>query len=66
MSVVPGISVVIPCYNSPTTLPDLVQDISSHLTNHRVAQFEIILVVDGSPDDTWERVVEIHQDKEEI
>jgi undecaprenyl-phosphate 4-deoxy-4-formamido-L-arabinose transferase len=66
MSVVPGISVVIPCYNSPTTLPDLVQDISSHLTNHMVAQFEIILVVDGSPDDTWERVMEIHQDKREI
>lgn len=66
MSLVPGISVVIPCYNSPPTLPDLVQEISLHLTNHSVTQFEIILVVDGSPDDTWERVMEIHQDKREI
>jgi glycosyltransferase involved in cell wall biosynthesis len=66
MSLVPGISVVIPCFKSPPALTDLVQKISSHLTNNFVVEFEIILVVDGSPDDTWERVKKIQKDLTQI
>ncbi|MCC5577028.1 glycosyltransferase family 2 protein [Microtetraspora sp. AC03309] len=47
-----SVSVVIPCYRSARTLPPLVarlmpvlRDVSPH--------HEVILVVDGSPDDTW-------------
>ncbi len=46
-----GISVVIPCYRSRDTIPDLVVrllGVLESLTPHH----EVILVVDGSPDDT--------------
>jgi glycosyltransferase involved in cell wall biosynthesis len=46
------ISVVVPCYRSRGTLRTLVQELHTHLpavTGH----YEVILVVDGSPDDTY-------------
>lgn len=45
-----GISVVVPCYNSRDTLPELVARLEQTLAP---AAFEIILVNDGSRDDTW-------------
>jgi len=46
------ISVVVPCYKSGLTLPELVARLQVELP--LVAdQYEIILVVDGSPDDTY-------------
>jgi len=46
------ISVVIPCYRSRETLPELVAQLHQHLPQVATA-YEIILVVDGSPDDTY-------------
>ncbi len=47
------ISVVIPCYRSSATLPELVAQLHSALdTGPAVSDYEIVLVVDGSPDDT--------------
>lgn len=48
-----SVSVVIPCYRSARTLPPLVERLVSVLDG-RGEVFEILLVVDGSPDDTWE------------
>jgi glycosyltransferase involved in cell wall biosynthesis len=48
-----GVSVVIPCYRSARTLPLLVERIHAVLPTVTTA-YEVILVVDGSPDDTWE------------
>ncbi|MGO4255795.1 glycosyltransferase family 2 protein [Marmoricola sp. RAF53] len=48
-----SISVVIPCYRSAATLPRLVPRIVDVLTAQGLAH-EVILVVDGSPDNTWE------------
>ncbi|MBO9523803.1 MAG: glycosyltransferase family 2 protein [Nocardioidaceae bacterium] len=47
-----SVSVVIPCYRSAQTLPRLVERLVPVLTARGEA-FEVILVVDGSPDDTW-------------
>ncbi|MER6947326.1 glycosyltransferase family 2 protein [Nonomuraea sp. NPDC000554] len=47
-----SVSVVIPCYRSARTLPMLVPRLISVLRDMSV-QYEVILVVDGSPDDTW-------------
>jgi undecaprenyl-phosphate 4-deoxy-4-formamido-L-arabinose transferase len=47
-----SISVVIPCYRSAATLPRLVQRLVPVLEGI-AASHEVILVVDGSPDDTW-------------
>lgn len=46
------VSVVIPCYRSRATLPDLVRRLHESLPAV-VEAFEVILVVDGSPDDTY-------------
>jgi glycosyltransferase involved in cell wall biosynthesis len=46
------ISVVVPCYRSRDTLPELVRQLHRHLPEVAEA-YEIILVVDGSPDDTY-------------
>lgn len=47
-----GISVVVPCYRSAATLPRLVDQLVPVLESMN-SEFEIILVVDGSPDETW-------------
>ncbi len=47
-----SISVVIPCYRSAATLPRLVERLVPVLSDLGES-FEVILVVDGSPDDTW-------------
>jgi len=46
------VSVVVPCYRSMKTLPTLVRRVDAALSDS-VTGYEIVLVVDGSPDDTW-------------
>jgi undecaprenyl-phosphate 4-deoxy-4-formamido-L-arabinose transferase len=46
------VSVVVPCYRSAGTLPRLVERATNVLPDV-TTMYEIILVVDGSPDDTW-------------
>jgi len=50
ISVIDKISVVIPAYKSSESLPLLVQRLETVLAEQ---DFEIIVVDDGSPDDTW-------------
>jgi glycosyltransferase involved in cell wall biosynthesis len=47
-----NVSVVIPCYRSRDTLPELVTRLHASL-GEVAEQYEILLVVDGSPDDTY-------------
>jgi len=54
-AVLPSLSVVVPCYCSPSTLPDLVR-LVDHFVSARVRDLEFIFVDDGSPDDTWMRL----------
>ncbi|WP_460459918.1 glycosyltransferase family 2 protein [Angustibacter peucedani] len=46
------VSVVIPCYRSRDTLPELVGRLHATLAE-AVEAYEVVLVVDGSPDDTY-------------
>jgi glycosyltransferase involved in cell wall biosynthesis len=46
------VSVVVPCYRSAATLPALVSRVQVAMPG-TVTAYEIILVVDGSPDGTW-------------
>ncbi|MCS6968821.1 MAG: glycosyltransferase family 2 protein [Cytophagales bacterium] len=50
------LSIVIPAYNECESLPELCQWIERVVTQHQFA-YEVIIVDDGSSDDTW-RVVE--------
>jgi polyisoprenyl-phosphate glycosyltransferase len=47
-----GISIVIPVYNEATVLPYTIKVIIEHLKH--IKQFEIIIIDDGSYDNTWE------------
>lgn len=49
-------SVVIPCFNSPNSLANLVKKLSAELANRT---FEIILVCDGPDQELWKRIEKI-------
>jgi glycosyltransferase involved in cell wall biosynthesis len=53
----PLISVVIPLYNEASHLRELLADLKTAL-QETGCRFEVILVDDGSPDDTWENIKE--------
>ena len=46
----PSISVVVPCYRSEATIGSLAERLHAALTSF---DYELIFVVDGSPDKTW-------------
>lgn len=48
------VSVVIPCYNSSKMIEKVVQSIMKTINERKEYDYEIILVNDGSPDNTWE------------
>lgn len=51
----PGVSVVVPVFNSAETLPELVEEVSQAMRSLGQA-FEIVLVDDGSADGGWDQV----------
>ncbi|MEV6964713.1 glycosyltransferase family 2 protein [Hamadaea sp. NPDC051192] len=55
-----SVSVVIPCYRSEKTLPALVERLHPVLAQ-QPGDYEIILVVDGSPDNTWQVAADLAQ-----
>ena len=55
----PKISVVIPCFKTGARASILVSEITDTLATYSGNAFEIIMVVDGSPDDTWLKVSEL-------
>lgn len=57
------ISIVIPLYKSENCLDDLINTLLSILKNY---SFEIILIEDNSPDNTWRKVVDLKQNYPEI
>lgn len=46
-----GISIIIPAYNEANVLPCTIKVIIEHL--NQIKQFEIIIIDDGSTDNTW-------------
>ncbi|NUS72418.1 MAG: glycosyltransferase family 2 protein [Corynebacteriales bacterium] len=53
MNTAPSVSVVIPCYGSESTLPELVDRLHTALPTIS-ERYEVILVVDDPPDGTWD------------
>jgi glycosyltransferase involved in cell wall biosynthesis len=52
----PEISIVIPVFNSAEILPQLCAEIEQHLQQ---TGYEIILVDDGSKDESWKKIIEL-------
>ena len=53
------ISFVIPCYRSEQTLGGVVEEIDNTMKTMQGFTHEIILINDGSPDNTWETICDI-------
>ena len=53
------VSFVIPCYRSENTLGGVIEEINSTMKGDTEYDYEIILVNDGSPDNTWGKIKEI-------
>ena len=53
------VSIVIPCYNSQNMIGKVVSDILETLKQRPNYEYEIILVNDGSRDNTWEVISEL-------
>lgn len=60
------LSFVIPCYRSAKTLAKVVDDIQAQVKQHPEYTAEIILVNDGSPDNTYEVIEELAEKYENI
>ncbi|HKY47340.1 MAG TPA: glycosyltransferase family 2 protein [Acidimicrobiia bacterium] len=60
-----GISVVVPVFNSADTIFELVERISKVLTNEH-QKFEIILVDDGSRDESWKQIVAVSESRSTV
>jgi undecaprenyl-phosphate 4-deoxy-4-formamido-L-arabinose transferase len=60
-----GVSVIVPVFNSADTISELVDRISQVLTNEHQT-FEIILVDDGSRDESWKQIVAVAESKPSI
>lgn len=48
------ISIAIPCYRSAKTLPNVIEEIQEVFAKQDKYEYEVILVNDGSPDNTFE------------
>ncbi len=53
MSFRPALSIVVPCYNERDCLPELYRRITSVAQGQCGSNYEIILINDGSKDDSW-------------
>ena len=53
------VSFVIPCYRSEQTLESVINEIDKTMDKLDSYDYDIVLVNDGSPDNTWEKIQEI-------
>ncbi|MDE7019240.1 MAG: glycosyltransferase family 2 protein [Lachnospiraceae bacterium] len=60
------ISFVIPCYRSAKTIRNVVEEVSATMEGLKQYRYEIILVNDGSPDETFEVIRSICEKRKEI
>lgn len=55
------LSFVIPCYRSALTIGEVVEDIAATVADRHSYSYEVILVNDSSPDNTWDVIKNIAQ-----
>jgi len=60
------VSFVIPCYRSEITLPHVVKEIDETMAGLITYNYEIVLVNDSSPDNTWETIKSLVKEHKNI
>lgn len=61
-----ALSAVVPCYNEEEGLGELIKRLSSACTAAAGENFEIVLVNDGSSDRTWDEIVRLSNEYQQI
>ena len=62
-----NISVVVPCYNEHDNITELYERLINTFNKNKLALDKIILIDDGSNDDTWKKISQLQQlNKKEI
>ena len=60
------VSFVIPCYRSEQTIESVIEEIEGAMDMLVLYSYEIILVNDASPDNTWGKICELVKEHDEI
>ncbi len=60
------VSFIIPCYRSEETIEDVINEIEGAMDMLVLYSYEIILVNDCSPDNTWGKICELVKEHDEI
>ena len=60
------VSFVIPCYNCEHTIETVINELVSEMKKHNEFDYEIVLVNDGSADNTYEVLVNLQQNNKKI
>lgn len=60
------VSFVIPCYRSEITLPKVVEEIKDTMDKINKYEYEIVLVNDCSPDNTWEVIKQLAEGNKNV
>ena len=60
------ISFVIPCYRSQATLPSVIREIQETMEGLRQYTYEVVLVNDCSPDNTFDSIRELCRENKNI
>ena len=60
------VSFVIPCYRSENTLESVILEIKETMKKLNKYAYEIILVNDSSPDNTWKTIEKLGKDNDNI
>ena len=60
------VSFVIPCYRSEKTIEDVILEIEGAMDMLPLYSYEIILVNDCSPDNTWDKICELVKSHDEV
>ena len=54
-----SISIVIPAFNEEESIDELIKEINQVLNDNQIKDFEIIIVDDGSTDNSWVKISNI-------
>ncbi len=60
------VSFIIPCYRSEETIEDVIKEIEGAMDMLVLYRYEIILVNDSSPDNTWDKICSIVKEHDEV
>ena len=60
------VSFVIPCYRSQNTIGNVVEEIETTMAGLNNYEYEVVLVNDCSPDDTWKTIKKLAEEKNYI